>query len=327
MRVAELVASRQANWCELEQLCDQLERRRKKRLPGSSIARFAALYRAACADLALADAYQLPSDTVYYLHQLVGQAHNQLYRGRQFKVRDWGREMIVAVPRRLFRDGSLRLALVIFWGFFFVSAYLASGASPLPDYAKTALGEAYAVQLEETYSEPVGQGDGQAGRRGLMAGFYISHNTAIGLRCFAAGLLFGVGGLFATTFNAFYLGAAFGYMTTVPQGVHFFEFVTAHAPFELSAVVLSAAAGMRLGFSLVATDGHTRIDALRLAARQAMPTMGTAIVLFALAALIEGFVSASPLSLNVKQAVAATSCGLLLFYFLVLGYPSVRSEG
>ena len=52
------------------------------------------------------------------------------------------------------------------------------------------------------------------------------------------------------------LGAAFGHMGTVEQRDNFFQFVTAHGPFELTAIVLSAAAGMRLGFSLVDTHGQ-----------------------------------------------------------------------
>lgn len=321
MKVSELLNIREESWRTLEQMCATLERRGRQKMDGEFVARFAALYRAACADLALAEAYRLPSGTVYYLHHVVARAHNQLYRARKFQIRQWGHELLVAVPRRLSCDRALWLAAVVFSLFFAVSAYLASGASPFTDYARTALGEAFIVQLEEMYADPVAERAGSGTAPGMMSGFYISHNTEIGLRCFAAGLIFGVGGLFVTTFNALYLGAVFGYMTTVPQGVHFFEFVTAHGPFELSAIVISAAAGMRLGFALVVTDGYPRLASLRMAARQAMPTMGAAMVLFFLAALIEEFVSPSQLSLGVKQAVAAVSCTLLLFYFVVLGYP------
>jgi hypothetical protein len=90
-----------------------------------------------------------------------------------------------------------------------------------------------------------------------MAGFYINHNTGIGLRCFAFGLFFGIGGLFAVVFNAASLGTTFGHMARVPQSENFYEFVTAHSPFEFTAIVLSAAAGMRLGFSVVQTNGLT----------------------------------------------------------------------
>jgi uncharacterized membrane protein SpoIIM required for sporulation len=87
----------------------------------------------------------------------------------------------------------------------------------------------------------------------------------------------------------------------------------------LTAVVLCAAAGMRLGFSLVWTHGRTRIASLRLAGKESMSTVWTALVLFVLAAGIEGFVSPSSLPYVVKAAVAILSCVLLAVYFFVLG--------
>ena len=79
MKVADLLESRRQNWRELEQACNELEGFRIKRsMPAAKMVRFTSLYRAACADLALADSYQLPQYTVSYLHHLVGRAHNQL---------------------------------------------------------------------------------------------------------------------------------------------------------------------------------------------------------------------------------------------------------
>jgi uncharacterized membrane protein SpoIIM required for sporulation len=125
-------------------------------------------------------------------------------------------------------------------------------------------------------------------------------------------------------FNAAFLGACFGYMARpdVLEGKHFFHFVTAHAPFELTAIVLSAGAGLRLGVSWIVTHGLTRTASLLKAAKEAMPVMGAAMILFFLAALIEGFVSPSGLSYEwVKAPVAVLCSGLLMFYFVVLGFP------
>ena len=52
-----------------------------------------------------------------------------------------------------------------------------------------------------------------------------------------------------------------------------------------------------------------------------MPTMGAAMIMFLLAALIEGFLSPSPAPYWVKALVAVVSAGLLMFYFVILGYP------
>jgi uncharacterized membrane protein SpoIIM required for sporulation len=155
-----------------------------------------------------------------------------------------------------------------------------------------------------------------------MAAFYISHNTGIGLKCFVGGLLI-VPGLFITIFNAGFLGACFGYMARpdVAAGRNFFEFVTAHGPFELTAIVLAAGTGLRLGVSLIRTGGYVRGDSLVLAAREAMPMMGASMVLFTLAAFTEAFISPTSLPYWIKAGVALFDSGLLTFYFVVLGFP------
>ena len=324
MKVAELLESRRQNWRQLEQMCVDMEKLRRRSIEAPRVARFAALYRAACADLALADSYQLPPNTVQYLHQLVGRAHNQLYRSRKFNFSAWGHEMFHVLPRRLYYDNALRLAFFLFWGVFLASMYLASEHSPVPGFAQAVLTDKGITGLEQMYETPISQRGGDdfdfINQRFGMAGFYIFHNTGIGLKVFAAGLLFGVGGLFATFFNAASLGAAFGHMTKVPQWENFSEFVTAHGPFELTAIVLSAAAGMRLGFALVDTRGLSRMASLRRASVEAMPTMGAAMVLFFLAALVEGFISPSNLPYEVKASVAMLSGALMMGYFIMLGY-------
>src|SRR5215467_8559757 len=114
MKVAELLESRRENWRELSQLCMQMEGSRKRTLGPTAITRFASLYRAACADLALADAYQLPPNTVQYLHQLVGRAHNQLYRSRALDLAGLSRMLLHDAPQRIFNDRCVQLMFVLF---------------------------------------------------------------------------------------------------------------------------------------------------------------------------------------------------------------------
>jgi uncharacterized membrane protein SpoIIM required for sporulation len=285
------------------------------------ITEFAARYRAACADLALADSYQLPPGTVRYLHQLVGRAHNQLYRSRKFNFSAWRHEMLVEVPARLVRDRILWLAMAIFWGTWIVSMGLAYYS---PGFAERMMGVEQLESMRSGFAEPLEGRNDDANN--LMIGFYIWHNAGIGLQCFAAGMLLGVGGLFVTIFNSAHLGTAFGYMATVPEATNFYHFVTAHGPFELTAIVLSAAAGMRLGFSLIDTQGVDRVASLRAAGRRAMPTICAAVILFAAAGLIEAFLSPSAAPYWVKATVAVVSTLLLLFYIFVLGLRPRSSD-
>ena len=58
------------------------------------------------------------------------------------------------------------------------------------------------------YAEPVDavRRDGMSRNDTMMAGFYIQHNTSIGLRCFAWGILFGLGSLYQLFYNAMFFG-------------------------------------------------------------------------------------------------------------------------
>lgn len=326
MKVAERIQRRIPAWRELAGLCDQLDSRsRSRKMTAPQRTEFARLYRAACADLALAEANQLPSDTVRYLHLLVGRAHNLLYRTRGLEPGAWRRELFGRVPARLFRDNYLRVAMGIFWGGFIASAYLATDGSPVPDFASRVVGREQLVQYEQNFAD-LGSGSTDIQLQTLMVGFYLQHNATIGLRCFVMGLAFGVGGLFETLLNAVVLGAVFGHMAMTPQSDNFFQFVTAHGPFELTAIVLSAAAGMRLGFSMVDTGGLGRGESLRLAGRQAAPTMLAAVLLFFGAALIEGFLSPSAAPYEVKAIVSVLCTALLMWYFVVLGLAEQPDE-
>ncbi len=316
MKVSDLLQTRRKDWTELETLCIQFESRATVCREPERLTRFASLYRSLCADLALAEAYQLPPEVTRYLHRLVGRAHNQLYRSREFTISTWARTLLFDVPQQLFHDGYLRLAFCIFWGAFFLSAVL---ATTQPGYPEAVLGAEQMQQKEEMYERPLGELDQEA--RGLMLGLYIYTNAGIGLRCFAFGLVFGIGGVLVTFYNAVSLGAMFGYMSTLKQWDNFAEFVTAHAPFELTAIVLSAAAGMRMGFALINTGGLRRIDSLQRAAVQATPIACVGVILFAMAAMIEAYVSPAPIPYGVKAGVAVLSAGLLMFYFVGLGMP------
>ena len=322
MRTAELVEQRRRTWLSLDEMCDTP-------ISGwtpQEAMRFSALYRDACSDLAMADQLKLPPATIEYLQRLVARSHSRFYSSNSFPVSRWYQFIFKTAPQAVFKDICVRIAFSVFFGMFSIAAFMGWAEGLFPNFAENIVGTEQIESIERMYSQPL---RGNYETYVSSAAFYIQHNTSIGLQCFALGPLI-LPTILKLAYNALSLGATFGYMARpgVSQGDNFFQFVTAHGVFELTAIALSAAAGLRLGLGWIATDGLNRLDSFKKNAEKALPLILVSVLLFFLAALTEGFISPSPLPYYVKILCSVGSASLLMFYFCVLGYPaeSVQTE-
>lgn len=331
MNVAKLLEKRRVDWTELERLCEAMELRGRtdavstKHRGAAGVARFSTLYRAACADLALADAYQLPPGTVTYLHRLVARAHNQLYRTHSPSPGGWVRILFEEAPQRIFADGCVRVATIVFFGLFALAMVMGAAEQQFPEFAERVCGTKMLEATADSFKQPLAADPDSYSAR---AAGYISHNTGIGLQCFAYGILL-IPCLFTLAYNAIVLGATFGYMSRegTEGSEHFFEFVTAHGPLELTAIALSAGAGLRIGMGLFYTRGLSRVESVRRSGREAVPVMAASAVMFILAAFTEGFLSPSAAPYLIKVSWSIISSALISFYFVILGFPRRQGDG
>ncbi len=326
MTISELIAAREPDWKALEDLINSYSNVFHRKTP-EDVARLTSLYRAASSDLALAESYQLPEATVGYLNNLVGRAHNCLYRRRRISWSDFWRVVFFDAPRWIVSDPTFWVALALFWIPFCACEYKCMAN---PEFAEQVVGRAQLEMIREMYSRNLNENPID---RLDMVAYYIYHNGSIGLKSFCLSVLGLVPGLLILVSNAATLGSVFGYMqsgaTSSDATFNFLEFTAAHGPFELTAIVLSATAGMRIGFGLIRTRGYSRLDSIRRSAIQAFPAVATALLLFSLAATIEGLISPSRNewlcallgieSIALKKGLAYCSAALLIFYFGGLG--------
>jgi uncharacterized membrane protein SpoIIM required for sporulation len=132
----------------------------------------------------------------------------------------------------------------------------------------------------------------------------------------------GVGSSVVLLSNGLQLGAVAGYVITLGHAQNFLSFVITHGAFELTAIVLVGAAGLRLGHAWLAPGRHTRLEALRLGARDAMVVVYGAFAFFLIAAAIEAFWSSAAWVLPaVKYAVGAACWLAVLAYLGLQGRP------
>ena len=159
-----------------------------------------------------------------------------------------------------------------------------------------------------------------------MAGFYIFHNVGIGLRCFAFGLLLGIGGLYVTVFNAAMLGAVVRLHGQLAARRELLP--VRHRPRPVRADGDRALRGGRNAAGLLA-GRHARParGSPRCAGppSESMSTVWAAVVLFVLAADDRGASSRRRRRpTRSRPAWRSSRALLLLFYFFVLGYPRKR---
>jgi uncharacterized membrane protein SpoIIM required for sporulation len=153
-----------------------------------------------------------------------------------------------------------------------------------------------------------------------MFGFYIWNNVRIGFQTFAGGLLAGVGSAWFLGANGVIIGSVAGYLTQVGHIETFWSFVAGHSSLELLAIVLSGAAGFKLGMAVISPGNRSRKAALMAAARPAVRIMYGAAFMFFAAAFVEAFWSPlTEIPFNVKIIVGITGWVVLLAYFLLAG--------
>jgi uncharacterized membrane protein SpoIIM required for sporulation len=304
----EFVAARQPAWNELDGLL--VQKRVLYRLPPWSIGRAATLYREICSDLMRARGAGYSAEVVDLLDALAARASAALYSAPPYR---WGAvwELVAygfpQAVRRNARFVALAAALFVLpglLGFF--------GAQRSRGFAIQIMSESMVEQMEKTYSD-LGHGRGES-TDSMMASFYVYNNVGIAFRCFATGILFGLGSMFFLVYNGLVIGVVTGAVTRAGHGRNLFTFVAGHGAFELTAIVISGAAGIAMGYALVATGPRSRWASLRAKSGDLFRMIVGAALMLLVAAFIEGFWSPSSVLPQVKWVVA------VLLYLLVFAY-------
>lgn len=315
----DFVAIRQQSWRELEMLLHVAPR-----CPPEALSRFAALYREVCADLMRARALSFGLDLLVYLDALAARAHNVLYesRPRRFSLAiDFVLSEFPRVVRRRWRFVAAAAAL-----FLVPLAVGLVGALVSRQFAMSVVPRGMLEELEKSYAEGFAHGR-PADMDSVMAGFYVFNNVGIAFRCFASGILFGLGSVFFLVSNGLTIGAVAGFVTSAGSGRNLGTFIVGHGPYELTALVIAGAAGLLMGYSLIDTGGLKRIDSLRAHGRELVAMVSGAAVMLVIAAGFEGFWSPTSVPDQVKWAVGALNEVLVLTFLVLAGRHRTSAGG
>jgi uncharacterized membrane protein SpoIIM required for sporulation len=322
-------------WKELDDALAQLEGDAKARSkwrdrPPRAIdpVRVAALYRSTCEHLALARSRDYPIHLTDRLEDLTQRAHQLVYRRPERSGARLKQLFLVDVPQAVRAHGLvMSIATAVF-----VLPLLVLGLITYfdPGFVLSVHDAGTVRHFESMYgqgTDPIGRTRG-ADTDWAMFGFYIMNNIGVAFRCFAGGVFLGLGSLFFIAYNAVISGSIAGYLTARGHGETFYSFVVTHGAFELTAIVISGAAGLSLGAALLAPGRLTRLQSLKKAASDAVPLLYGVIAMLVIAAALEAFWSSSRwVSPQVKYVVGGLCWALVLGYLGWQGRPRRGEAG
>ncbi len=282
----------QPQWQAFAEQLKQLEQGKAK---ASDMADFPHQYRRLCQHLALAQTRGYSSYLVDPLQQLALRGHQQMYRHRSQLTANVLSFVLAGFPR-LVRE-QWRFVLIASLLFFGSLVGIALLVYLFPNLIYSIVSPQQVAEMQGMYN-PDASRLGRAAERAssedwMMFGYYVMHNIGIAFQTFAAGLLFGLGSVFFLIFNGLIIGAISGHLTEIGYGQTFWSFVIGHGAFELTAIALAGAAGLQLGWALIAPGHLTRSESLRLAARKSVQMLCGVMVFLLIAAFIEAYWSST----------------------------------
>lgn len=318
MKQTAFEATYQSLWQEFDKLLDDLDRR-KPELSTTERNRLPSLYRRICGHYALAQQRHYSPHLVEALHRRVLRGHQHLYRSQSSF---WWRlvEFIWSgFPTKLRQNSRyfwVGTALFYLPALVFGTACFFDGDmiySVMPDLSVSQMEYMYDPDNRHLGRDPE---DADASSF-MMFGYYIYNNISIGFRTFALGLLAAIGTVFITLYNGVVIGGVAGHLSQLGFTSTFWPFVSGHGAFELTAITICSAAGLKIGQPLLAPGRYRRLDALKIAAKDAVQLVAGAALMLVIAAVIEAFWSGSA-----SQSIATKFVAAGFFWLLVILYLS-----
>jgi uncharacterized membrane protein SpoIIM required for sporulation len=151
------------------------------------------------------------------------------------------------------------------------------------------------------------------------------NNSWVSFQCIAFAILLGIPIPWVLFQNAFNLGVMAAFMFDAGKGDIFLGLLTPHGLLELTAVFLAGSAGMRLGWSVVSPGNRPRGQVLAERARAVVAVAIGLIVVLGISALIEAFVTPSPLPTSVRIGIGVAAEIAFLAYIFHFGRKAVRA--
>lgn len=295
MDIDRFIVRNSGMWERLDALADEATKLRGQLAP-EQVDELVALYQRTSAQLSHARTYYADQGLTARLTTIVAKANAAIYGQRAGAGTTFRRFFTETFPVAVYssRRFIAASAALLFVPMLLMGIWIANSPEAL-DVAipKTEQQALLRSEFEDYYSSTAAQAfSTRVLVNNIQVSFYV---FALGALLLPTVLLLG--------FNGVNIGVMAGLFVHVGQPGKFFGLILPHGLLELSSITIAGAAGLRLGWAIVAPGERRRVDALAEEGRRAVVIVLGLMLCFMVAATIEGFVTPSDLPTVVRVGV------------------------
>jgi uncharacterized membrane protein SpoIIM required for sporulation len=318
LKSSEFRRTREPGWKELERLVDAAERNGVRMLAPDDLNRLPQLYRAALSSLSVARAIALDRQLLLYLENLALRAYLAIYSPRTGLI-EAGAHFLRAFPAAVRRArwhlliAFIALAVGVAAGFALTTGDESWFTTLVP--SEISGGRGVASSREALLRDEIfAPWPGWAASIGYFASVLFRHNALIGIFCFSLGIAAGVPTVLLLAYQGLILGAFVALHYDRGLTVDFLGWLSIHGVTEITAILLCGAAGLVVAEKILFPDRYSRVESLAQHGRIAAEIAVGAVLMFFVAAILEGGFRQLVASTPGRFAVAAASAVAWLAY-------------
>ena len=274
-------------------------------------------------DLAYCRTFYPDSDTENYLNSLASKTHYQIYKNKK----ESGNKLInfwkYDFPLILFE--IRRFIFISMAIFIFATLVGAFSAANDKDFVRSILGDSYVDMTLEN----IDKGDPMAVYKQMMnTDMFLAitiNNIKVAFFTFIWGLLFIVGTVSSLISNGVMLGSFQYFFYEHNILLESILTIWIHGTLEIFAIIISGAAGLIIGFSVIMPGTYTRLQAFKQATTKGVKIMIGIVPVFIIAGFLEGFVTRyTEAPTIIRAGIILSSLAFIIWYFFL--YPTKLSK-
>ncbi len=314
MDVDAFVLAHRSTWDRLDQLI-----KRRRRLSGAEIDELVELYQRVSTHLSMVRSASSDSVLVGRLSSLVARARSAVTGAHAPLWSEFVRFWTVSFPVVVYRAWRWWLATAV--AFLFVAVVIGFWVAGSPE-VQAAVGTPREIDQLVNHDFASYYSEHPAGSFALQVWV---NNSWVAAQCIAYSVVLGIPIPYALLQNAANVGVIGGLMFNAGKGDIFLGLLLPHGLLELTAVFVAAAAGMRLGWSVISPGNRPRTQVLAEQGRAVVAVaVGLAVVLL-VSGLIEAMVTPSPLPTFARIAIGVLAEIAFIGYIVHFGRKAVAA--